>query len=433
MIDFITDDFEPSSAAAWKQKIQFELNGADYNKTLLTNTNEGITIKPFYHADTFEKILVPKIKGNFKTCQKIIFTNETETNLKALKTIKNGINALKFIIDKPFDVEILFKNLLNNKIDLHFEFSFISEDFFHKLLSYLKAETVFLNIDIIGNFAKTGNWYQNFQSDFNIIENLLQKNNSTFLLSVNAGLYQNTGANTVQQVAYALAHVNEYLTRFGGNIADKIQFNFAIGSNFFFETAKIRAFKYLLNLILTKYNTQTDAKIFTEPSLRNKTILDNNTNNLRSVSENISAVLGGANTICWTTNNEFRKDFDQYFNDTTIVNDSYYMEAITKQIAEKALSIFKDIEKSGGFLSQLKEGTIQRKIKENALKEQTQFDNNELVLIGGNHQVNELDKTKPYLDSNQFPKKKGHKTLIVPIIPVRLAEKVEQKRLKNEA
>ena len=53
MSNSIFSDFEPSSSAAWKQKIQFELNGADFNKTLLTKTNEGITIKPFYHVRYF--------------------------------------------------------------------------------------------------------------------------------------------------------------------------------------------------------------------------------------------------------------------------------------------------------------------------------------------------------------------------------------------
>jgi len=60
---------------------------------------------------------------------------------------------------------------------------------------------------------------------------------------------------------------------------------------------------------------------------------------------------------------------ESYFkNAQHIATNSYYIEAITKQIAEKALVIFKDIEKSGGFLQQLKEGTIQRKIQKTLKK-----------------------------------------------------------------
>ena len=94
------------------------------------------------------------------------------------------------------------------------------------------------------------------------------------------------------------------------------------------------------------------------------------------------------------------------------------------------MEIFKDIEKSGGFLSQLKSGTIQRKIKENTQKEQKQFKTGELVLIGTN-KYNYTKKTA--LKTNPFHKKKPYKTIIIPISPIRLAEKLEQKNLNYEA
>jgi len=40
-------DFDPVSAKAWKQKIQVDLKGAEYNQTLISKTLEGIHIKPF--------------------------------------------------------------------------------------------------------------------------------------------------------------------------------------------------------------------------------------------------------------------------------------------------------------------------------------------------------------------------------------------------
>ena len=67
---------------------------------------------------------------------------------------------------------------------------------------------------------------------------------------------------------------------------------------------------------------------------------------------------------------------------------AYYIESLTKQLAEKALELFKDIEANGGFLSQLKEGTIQRKIKESATKEQADFDSEKVVLLGTNKHPN---------------------------------------------
>lgn len=451
MSNFITQDFEPSSAAAWKQKIQVDLKGADYNKTLLTKTNEGITIKPFYHLDDFEKLEIPVSEGDFKICQKIKVSTEKGANLTAVNAIERGANALKFIAKKPFNSSILFSNLLNKNIEFHFQLEFLSEEFITELSNLLKNEVVFFNLDVIGNLARSGNWYNSLSKDFKVIENLLQKNSSKFLLSVNVDIYQNAGANTVQQVAYAIAHTNEYLTQFGSKIANNIQFNFAVGTNYFFEISKIRAFRYLYQLILNEYNTSVDAKIFAEPSLRNKTLYDYNVNMLRTTTESMSAILGGANTVSncaydtlFHSANNFGdriarnqllilKEESYFKNAHHIVTDSYYIESITKQIAENALAIFKDIENGGGFLHQLKEGTIQRKIAENAQKEATQFNDGMLVLLGTNKYPNEQDVMKNELQENPFVEKKPYKTLIIPIIPKRLAEELEQKRLKNEA
>ena len=96
------------------------------------------------------------------------------------------------------------------------------------------------------------------------------------------------------------------------------------------------------------------------------------------------------------------------------------------------MDLFKDIEKNGGFLKQLKEGTIQRKIKESALKEQQQFDAGENVLLGTNIHPNLNNRMKDELEIYPFVKTNQRKTLIEPIIEKRLSETLEQKRLKNE-
>ena len=130
-------------------------------------------------SDTFEKINVPISKNKVKICQNILITSEEYTNLKAINIIKKGFTALKFEATKPFNIEILFSDLLNNDIEFHFQLRFLSEEFTNKLAQFLKNETVFINIDIIGNLAKTGNWYTSLNVDFKSIENLIQKNNST--------------------------------------------------------------------------------------------------------------------------------------------------------------------------------------------------------------------------------------------------------------
>ncbi|SFS59369.1 methylmalonyl-CoA mutase family protein [Lutibacter maritimus] len=434
MSNLLTNDFQPSSSTAWKQKIQFELNGADYNKTLLTQTNEGITIKPFYHSDNFEKIMVPATKNNFNSCQTIKITTEETANLEALSVIEKGVNALKFDALKPFDFNTLFQNLLHKNIEFHFSFGLLSESFIQELCAFLNAETLYLNIDIIGNFAQTGNWFSNFNNDFKSIEQLIQTNPAANILSVNVGLYQNAGANIIQQVAYALAHANEYFNKFGGNIANNIQFNFAIGNNYFFEIAKIRAFRYLLNLVLTAYQTTVDVPIFAEPSFRNKSSHCYNCFVQRASTEFMSGIIGGAHTISNNVTNKsclqnlinLKEEFSTK-NRSEITEGNYYIESLTKQIAEKALIVFKEIEKGGGFLQLLKEGTIQRKINESAQKEQHQFNTGALVLVESNTYTSKNDTEKLDYFNKTSTTKTYRKTVIIPIKAKRLAEKLEQK------
>lgn len=111
---------------------------------------------------------------------------------------------------------------------------------------------------------------------------------------------------------------------------------------------------------------------------------------------------------------------------------AYYIEDLTNQFAEKALALFKDIEKQGGFLKQLIDGTIQKKIKEYAKKEQDSFDNNNQELVGIHIQQNTNEKIKEQLELYPFVKHQPRKTLIEPIIGKRIAESIEKKRLGNE-
>lgn len=450
MSNSITNNFDAVSAAAWKQKIQVDLKGADYNKTLLTQTNEGIIIKPFYHADDFEKLEIPSQKIDVTICEKIWVSFEKKANKKALNVLNRGANALKFTCTKTFDYTLLFNNLLHKKIEFHFEFHFYDTAFILELSAYLAKEIVYYNLDFIGHLSQKGNWIKSQSQDIEQLKHLLEQRPHSNLISIDAAIYQNAGANTVQQVAYALAHANEYLSIFGSDIAPQIQFNMAIGSNYFFEIAKLRALRYLFPLICKEYGVDTTTQLFCEPSLRNKTIYDYNVNMLRTTTECMSAILGGAQTISnqpydhlFLKTNEFGeriarnqlvilKEESHFNNGQHIANDSYYIESITKQIASKALDLFKEIENTGGFIKQLKQGTIQRKIAENANKEQTQFDDGTLVLLGSNKYPNPLDKMKAKIELAPFKKKQGHKTAIVPITGIRLAEASEKKRINTE-
>ena len=171
---------------------------------------------------------------------------------------------------------------------------------------------------------------------------------------------------------------------------------------------------------------------------------------LRTTTECMSAILGGADAVAnlaydaiYHKDNEFGDRIarnqllvlkhESYFDKVNNTADgAYYIESLTSQLAEKALELFKDIETNGGLISQLIEGTIQRKINESAKKEQELFDSGKEVLLGTNKYPNKNDQMKDDLELFPFVKQYERKTLIKPIIEKRLAEKLEQERLSQE-
>ena len=77
---------------------------------------------------------------------------------------------------------------------------------------------------------------------------------------------------------------------------------------------------------------------------------------------------------------------------------AYYIETLTQQLAQKSLDLFKDIEKQGGYLKLLKEGNVQRKLKEHAQKEQVLYDQGSEGLLGTHFQQNASDAMKSDLE-----------------------------------
>lgn len=450
-LDNLFEDFPPVSSKQWKQIIQLDLNGSDYNKTLLTHTLEGIAIKPFYHSDSFKKVDVPDTSDAFQICQTLYINDEKIANYLAKDAIKRGADCIQFIASKPFDFKTVLKNL--NQVSIYFHFLFLDLNFFKELKQENENQLMYFNIDLIGNLTKTGNWFYNNQKDHEILKSLLQQQtNHTYVLGVDASLYQNAGANVVQQIAYALSHANEYLYFLHKNEINsvrKINFNFSIGSNYFFEIAKFRAFRYLWNLLLKKYDLIIEVHIFAQPTLRNKTLSDFHVNMLRTTTECMSGILGGADVISnnaydsiFRKKNEFGERIarnqliilkeEAYIKSGNYTKGSYYIEELTYEITVKALAIFKDIEKSGGFLKQLFNGTIQKKIIENAQKEQGLFNSGELPLVGTNKRINSDEVIGSKFEIYPFIKKKKHQTIIQPITSKRLSESIEINHLKTK-
>lgn len=455
-------EFDAVSSKQWKQQIQYELKGADYNETLVWGSLEGIKVKPFYHIDESDINLNAIVPAKpFAIVQNIFVHDVKKSNARALETLHRGAESVRFTIEsESISIEELMQNLPLENVNYYFNLPFLSVEFAIKIneFSIKNKANIFIQVDPIGQLTKEGNWFENLEKDFEKL-NSFAKNSHPLegcptggvasFLTISSGIYQNAGANIVQQLAYTLAHANEYFNRIP-DINQPITIEVAIGTNYFFEIAKLRALRLLFKTLATEYNHNFDCHIIATPTKRNKTLYDYNVNMLRTTTECMSAIIGGADGVAnlaydalYHKDNEFGDRIsrnqllilkhESYFDKVNNPADGvYYIETLTEQLAEKALELFKDIERNGGLISQLIDGTIQRKINESAQKEQELFDSGKEVLLGTNKYPNKNDQMKNDLELYPFVKQNARKTLITPIIEKRLAEKVEQERLASE-
>lgn len=445
------EEFNAIPPKQWKNKIQYELHGAEYNETLVWESLEGIKVRPFYHRDESQSLSVNTQSTQWQLVHHIYIYDLEKSISNATSSLQKGTEAIYFTLaNTSIDLTLLLVALPKNNV-YFFRCTFLDRVYIEQVAQWATQNeyTIHILIDPIYQLVTDGNWFHNVTQDFSISDTLLSQS-SKVNLTIDTKAYQNAGATIIQQVAYACSHWNEYLLRLKTQ-QQPIFIEVATGGTYFFEIAKLKALRVLFGLLAQEYGQHTlDIKIISIPTKRNKTLYSSTINQLRTTTECMSAILGGTDFISnLPYDTLYRKDnylsqqiarnqlslLKKEAHFTAVDNPTegtYYLDYLTKQIAEKALDIFKQIEKSDGFITSLHAGTIQRKINESAEKEQNLFDTQKEILLGANRDLNTQEKMQAQLELYPFVKQKPRKTLIAPLIEKRLAEAYEQNRLAQE-
>lgn len=447
-------EFESISENNWKQQIQFDLAGKDYNSEVNWISNEGINVKPFF-TDKYKSVNNFYIPEHWNICQDIYLKKESVSNQEIKKLISQEVYDLTIHIKKEsINVDLLFNDIDITHINIYFKIDNFNEIILSKLDNYAKENKSLFHLDhdLLGNYLSTGNWNNNYTKEIEIFKKVIKKlTHFKSLIQLKSSNFQESGANIIQEISYSMCQANEYINLFGNSIIKQLNFEIAIGSNYFFEIAKIQAYRILWKTISNSYGFPiNDVHIITIPSSRNKTIYDYNNNIVRSTSECMAAVLGGADSIKNFNYDSIYKNKNEFSTRISInqllilkhechidkvknpISGSYYISYLVDELAKKSFNLFKELDSNSSFLNLLKNGIIQRKIKENAQKEQNNYDSKFEILVGSNLYINKDEKMKEQIEVNPFPTRKSEKTFIEPITKKRLAAETEKKRLNNE-
>lgn len=204
------------------------------------------------------------------------------------------------------------------------------------------------------------------------------------LVGIQAGLWADAGAHAVQELAFGLATGVEALrnlTALGLSVdqaARRCIFSFSLGAEIFPQIAKLRAARMLWYRAVTAAGG-TDAAMFIHgrSSIFNKSRLDAHTNMLRATAEAFVGVIGGADSMHVAAYDESLREPDAFSrriarNVHIILGEecnfadladpaggSYFVETLTRQLAEAAWKEFQEIESRGGMATAVRQGMAQ--------------------------------------------------------------------------
>ncbi len=388
MNEIIFERFASITAKQWKQKIQYELKGLDYQNTLVKNSSDGIPQLPFYSESDLKHHCYTKFPQKINACIHIIDNNEILANTKAVQAIEAGFTCIYFsVFNSNLNVDALLQNIaVKTFINPHF----LNVDFSKYIHS--KYNNVTVLCDPIGKIAQTGNWYRNFSHDFDQLNNILDHSPSS--LMINLSLFHDAGATPVQQLAYSLAQLLQYDQQVSLKKCNSITYSIAVGTDFFMEIAKLKALRVLTDSYFQSQNNVIDCVLIQQKSQRNIHLFDSDLNHEISTLEHQIGQYGGVNYITTYPENYiyFEEEIDlineqnhqltlKTKNEYSIINDATFIEKLTQQLIDKSLILLKSIEQGGGFTNQLHKGIIQKKIKEKESIEQKAFNKQFTVKI----------------------------------------------------
>ena len=489
------EDFPPVSTREWEEKILEDLKGDDYDRKLVWKTPEGARIRPYYRSedisdDSFPESLpgdFPFIRGNRKNSneweirQDILLDNIETANRSSLFILDRGITSLGFItpphkgtslIKTQHDLHRLLKDIYYDCIQLNFVCGFNAPHILHLLKKEAEANRIdpthiygAADFDPLGYLSLHGNFETNEEEDLRELQELIlfvEKNLPQYrVLGINGYFFSNAGATSVQELGYSLAMTADYLNRLtdsgipANTVSRHMQLNLGVESSYFMEIAKFRAARYLWARVLEAYDPKDKSalsvNIHAITSEWNHTIYDHYINVLRSTTESMAAVIGGADSLTV-------RPFTQSFSHPTRFSEriarniqiilkeeaylskiadasagSYYIENLTRYIVQESWKLFLKVEAEGSYLNALRKGIIQKDIHATSKGRKTKIATKQEVLLGTNQYANASESVSDIIDENyMFPQIPSGKTLVTPIQKTRGSMEFEILRLATE-
>jgi len=270
--------------------------------------------------------------------------------------------------------------------------------------------------DILKEFAVRNTYIYPPEPSMRIVADIIaytQANMPRFnSISISGYHMLEAGATAVQELAFTLADGMEYVRAAQAKgldvdaFAPRLSFFFGIGMNFFMEIAKLRAARTLWHRIMDGFGAKNPKSLMLRTHCQTSgvslTEQDPWNNIVRTTIEAMAGVLGGTQSLHTNSFDEaiaLPTDFSARIARNTqlilaeesgITNvadplgGSYYVEALTKELADKAWALIEEVEGLGGMTAAVRDGMPKRRIEEASAERAARVDRGETVIVGVN-------------------------------------------------
>jgi methylmalonyl-CoA mutase len=420
-------EFPPDSTAEWEAVIAKDLKGADYEKKLIWRTAEGMAVKPYYRAEDVAALDWPKAgpgefpfvrgtkaSGGWRIREGIDAADSAEANRAAKAAVASGAEEIAFgkiNAGNVSDIALLLSGL--DSVPVHI--SAVDERMLHRLLQHLKkaerTEVISTGFDPL--------------KDVELAAQIAVVAPPEFVpFTIDGARLGDAGANAVEEVGFAMAAGVDYLAAMQKRGVDParaaalVEFRFVVGSKYFFEIAKLRAFRMLWARAVESFGAPGEigrARIAARTSRWNKTLYDPHVNVLRATTEAMAAVLGGADSVsvapfddCYTKPDEASRRLAR---NTQIMlkreamlervadpgGGAYALEAITDYLAREAWKLMQEVEAQGGYRKAAV--WIKRTVAQSLAAREKAVETRRRVFVGTNQYANATETALNRIDA----------------------------------
>ncbi len=358
----LLDEFAVPAYEEWLALVEEQLKGAPFDKKLVSQTAEGISVKPIYLKKDVQNLtpqLSPpgqfpfvrgtKASGNTQKGWEISQTNRFPTaelfNQAACQDISNGLTSLQITLDvagrigqdpDQSIVGVVGKNGLSiinreevvqalkgidlSSIHMQLEGGMNGFTLLMLILEYVRSNNISFDslrggmvFDPFAELAIAGALPASLSVLFDRMAQLAQMTQTIVpglkSIGIDARPYCEGGGSSAQELGFAMASAVacfRELQQRGltvDEIAPAMNITFAIGSDFFLEIAKVRAARQLwakIVRLLGGNESSQKATLHSVSARYNTTVNDPYVNMLRTTTEAFSSVIGGSDILTVT-------------------------------------------------------------------------------------------------------------------------------------